>query len=117
MRTVRLYDVQSLTAVTEDAFPGYGEIITQIWRVKQLEYTWLRSLVERREDFDSVTRYSFIYTLKRFGLRHDDDLFERNMENYVSLDVYPDTIATLHALRGKRLAILSNGSPANARRA
>lgn len=44
MRTVRLYDIQSLTAVTEDALPGYGEIITQIWRVKQLEYTWLRSL-------------------------------------------------------------------------
>ena len=51
------------------------------------------------KNFDSVTRYSLIYTLKRFGLRHDDDLFERNMENYVSLDVYPDTIATLHALR------------------
>jgi FMN phosphatase YigB (HAD superfamily) len=42
-----LYDIQSVAAVTEQAFPGYGEIITQIWRIKQLEYTWLRSLMRR----------------------------------------------------------------------
>ena len=42
-----LYDVQSVAAITDEAFPGYGEIITQIWRLKQLEYTWLRSLMHR----------------------------------------------------------------------
>jgi 2-haloacid dehalogenase len=42
-----LYDIQSVAEITEDAFPGYGEIITQIWRIKQLEYTWLRSLMRR----------------------------------------------------------------------
>ena len=46
-----LYDVQSVADVTEDAFPGYGEIITQVWRIKQLEYTWLRSLMRRYRDF------------------------------------------------------------------
>lgn len=38
-----LYDIQSVATVTEREFPGYGEVITQIWRIKQLEYTWLRS--------------------------------------------------------------------------
>jgi 2-haloacid dehalogenase len=47
-----------VAAVTEQAFPGYGEIITQIWRVKQLEYTWLRSLMRRYEDFSVITRES-----------------------------------------------------------
>ena len=51
-----LYDIQSVAAVTEEAFPGYGEIITQIWRIKQLEYTWLRSLMRRYQDFSTVTR-------------------------------------------------------------
>ena len=51
-----LYDIQSVASVTEEAFPGYGEIITQVWRIKQLEYTWLRSLMRRYEDFSVVTR-------------------------------------------------------------
>ena len=50
-----LYDVQSVADVTEDAFPGYGAIITQIWRLKQLEYTWLRSLMRRYQDFSVLT--------------------------------------------------------------
>jgi len=58
-----LYDVQSVADVTEDAFPGYGEIITQVWRIKQLEYTWLRSLMQRYQDFSQVTRDSLAYTL------------------------------------------------------
>ena len=67
-----LYDVQSVAAVTEETFPGYGEIITQIWRIKQLEYTWLRSLMRRYEDFSVVTRESLAYTLRILGLQYDD---------------------------------------------
>ena len=57
-----LYDIQSVAAVTEEAFPGYGEIITQIWRIKQLEYTWLRSLMRRYEDFSVDHPGSLAYT-------------------------------------------------------
>ena len=53
-----LYDVQSVADVTEDAFRGYGGIITQVWRIKQLEYTWLRSLMRHYRDFSEVTRDS-----------------------------------------------------------
>jgi 2-haloacid dehalogenase len=106
-----LYDVQSVAAVTEEAFPGYGEMITQVWRIKQLEYTWLRSLMRRYQDFSVITADSLAYTLRVLGLKHDASAFERIMEKYLHLDLYPDAAAALAALRGRKLAILSNGSP------
>ena len=105
-----LYDIQSVAAVTETAFPGYGEIITQVWRIKQLEYTWLRSLMRRYEDFSVITRDSLAYTLRCLGLKHDPAAFESIIDKYLHLDLYPDATAALAALRGRKLAILSNGS-------
>jgi 2-haloacid dehalogenase len=105
-----LYDIQSVAAITEQAFPGYGDIITQIWRIKQLEYTWLRSLMRRYEDFSVVTRESLAYTLRVLGLKYDAAAFDRIMNKYLHLDLYPDASASLAALRGRKLAILSNGS-------
>ncbi|MEI9922641.1 MAG: haloacid dehalogenase type II [Bradyrhizobium sp.] len=107
-----LYDVQSVAAVTEEAFPGYGEIITQIWRIKQLEYSWLRSLMRRYEDFSVITRDSLTYTLNALGLKQDSATFERIMDKYLHLDLYPDAMATLTAMKDRKLAILSNGSTA-----
>ncbi|MDF0493558.1 haloacid dehalogenase type II [Bradyrhizobium yuanmingense] len=106
-----LYDIQSVADVTEDAFPGYGEIITQVWRIKQLEYTWLRSLMQAYQDFDAVTRDSLAYTLRVLGLVYESQAFERVIEKYLHLDLYPDAAETLAALRPRKLAILSNGSP------
>jgi 2-haloacid dehalogenase len=106
-----LYDIQSVADVTEQAFPGYGEIITQIWRIKQLEYSWLRSLMRRYQDFSFVTRDSLAYTLRVLGLKRDDSAFERVMDKYLHLDPYPDALGTLAALKDKKRAILSNGSP------
>jgi 2-haloacid dehalogenase len=105
-----LYDIQSVAAVTEEAFPGYGEIVTQIWRIKQLEYTWLRSLMGRYEDFSVITRDALAYTLKVLGLKNDPAAFERLMDKYLHLDLYPDAATALAAMRGCKLAILSNGS-------
>ena len=72
-----LYDIQSVAAMTEQAFPGYGETVTQIWRIKQLEYTWLRSLMGRYESFWTVTRDSLEYTLSCLGLKDDGAFFDR----------------------------------------
>ena len=107
-----LYDVQSVAAVTEQAFPGHGDIVTQIWRIKQLEYTWLRSLMQRYEDFAAVTRDSLVYTLRVLGLRPDAATLDRIIAKYLDLDPYPDAHAALAAMKDHRLAILSNGSPA-----
>jgi 2-haloacid dehalogenase len=105
-----LYDIQSVAAITEEAFPGYGEIITQIWRIKQLEYTWLRSLMQRYEDFSVITQDSLAYTLRALGLKNSPGVFDRIMDKYVHLDLYPDAIAALTAMKDRKLAILSNGS-------
>src|SRR3954471_22665306 len=106
-----LYDVQSVAEITEDAFPGYGDIITQVWRIKQLEYTWLRSLMRHYRDFSEVTRDSLAYTLGSLGLEYDDDTFARIVDKYLHLELYPDALAALSAMRDHKLAILSNGSP------
>jgi len=105
-----LYDIQSVAAVTETAFPGYGDIITQVWRIKQLEYTWLRSLMRRYEDFSVITRDSLSYTLRCLGLKSDQAAFERIIDKYLHLELYPDAMAALAALQDRKLAILSNGS-------
>jgi len=105
-----LYDIQSVAAITDEAFPGYGEIITQIWRMKQLEYTWLRSLMRRYEDFSVITRDSLTYTLRCLGLKNDPSVFEKIMQKYLHLDLYPDAAATLAKMKDRKLAILSNGS-------
>lgn len=106
-----LFDVQSVAEITEEIFPGYGEIITQVWRIKQLEYTWLRSLMRQYRDFAAVTRDSLTYTLKCLGLEYDDASFARIMDKYLHLDLYPDALLALEAMAEKKLAILSNGSP------
>ncbi len=106
-----LYDVQSVASATEQAYPGHGDLITQIWRMKQLEYTWLRSTMGRYEDFWAVTRDALTYTLQVLGLPIDKAIFDRVMEKYLHLALYPDSLPTLQALGGYKRAILSNGSP------
>ncbi|MGJ4941661.1 haloacid dehalogenase type II [Bradyrhizobium sp. HKCCYLS1011] len=107
-----LYDVQSVAAVTEQAFPGHGDMITQLWRIKQLEYSWLRSLMGRYEDFATVTRDSLAYTLRVLGLASDPATFDRIIDKYLHLELYSDASSALTAMKGCKLAILSNGSPA-----
>ena len=106
-----LYDTQSVADVTEEAFPGYGEIITQVWRIKQLEYSWLRSLMQRYADFSIVTRDSLAYTLRTLGLTYEGAAFDAIIDKYLHLDLYDDALAALTAMQDRSLAILSNGSP------
>jgi 2-haloacid dehalogenase len=106
-----LYDVQSVAEITEETFPGYGDLITQIWRIKQLEYSWLRTLMRRYQDFATMTRDSLAYTLRVLGLQYEDDAFARLIDKYEHLDLYPDALDSLNALKDRKLAILSNGSP------
>ena len=107
-----LYDVQSVAGATEAAFPGHGATITQIWRMKQLEYTWLRSLMGDYRDFRTVTLDSLAYTLAVLGLQAKPTVLDDLADAYDRLAPYPDSVAALDALSDRRLAILSNGSPA-----
>src|ERR1700722_20343064 len=90
-----LYDVQSVANVTDAAFPGFGDYITQIWRMKQLEYSWLRSVMGRYEDFWTVTQESLDYTLQTLGLRPTPALFDQVADAYNRLQPYPEAEAAL----------------------
>lgn len=107
-----LFDVQSVADATERAYPGYGEYITQIWRQKQLEYSWLRSLMGDYQDFWSVTREALAYTLNTLGREPDDAFLAEMAEAYNQLIPYPDAAQCLSELAPLRRAILSNGAPA-----
>jgi 2-haloacid dehalogenase len=106
-----LYDVQSVLAKAEALCPGKGEVITQIWRLKQLEYTWLRSLMQEYADFWEVTGAALDFALRAAGVEPNQAVREPLMENYLHLDPYPEAEAALAALAGHNFAILSNGSP------
>ena len=86
--------------------------LSKIWRQKQLEYSWLRSLMGVHADFWKVTGDALDYALAACGIE-DPGLKDELMVFYLKLDAYPDAAETLAAVRakGKRTAILSNGSP------
>src|SRR5208282_4093471 len=85
---------------------------SSLWRTKQLEYSWLRSLMGRHADFWQVTGEALDYAMETLGVE-DAGLRTRLMELYLVLSAYPDAKATLNALKraGRPAAILSNGSP------
>jgi 2-haloacid dehalogenase len=87
--------------------------LAKLWRQKQLEYTWLRSLTGVHADFWVVTREALDYALEALGFSGQEGLADELMTLYLKLDAYPDAKPALEALRSrsKRLAILSNGSP------
>lgn len=107
-----LFDVHSAAAKIGDALGDKRDAVSALWRQKQLEYTWLRSLMRAHVDFWQVTSDGLDFALKTHGF-DDDDLHERLMKLYLTLDAYPDVRPTLTTLReaGFRTAILSNGSP------
>ena len=107
-----LYDVQSVSRATAAEFPRHADAITQIWRLKQLEYSWLRSMMGRYQDFRTVSRESLHYTLTAFGLAADAAQMARLIDAYDDLSPYPEAAEALDNLKGYQLAILSNGSPA-----
>jgi len=108
-----LYDTHAIAAATEAAFPGHGDWITPIWRQKQLEYSWLRTAMNRWQDFRAATIDSLQYTLATLGLTAEEPVLQSLLAAYDHLTPFPDAEAALRALQPQyRLAILSNGSQA-----
>lgn len=105
-----LYDVHSVAARCESYWPGKGASVSQLWRAKQLEYTWQRSLMRRYEPFSSVTRAALSYACAALRLELEGAQVDALMEEYTRLALYPEARAALSRLSGKK-AILSNGSP------
>jgi 2-haloacid dehalogenase len=106
-----LYDVQSVSRVIAAVLPDHSDYITQVWRLKQLEYSWLRSLMGCYEDFLTISRESLDYTLGTLGLEVDEEVIGRLIGAYDDLLPYEEAQQALAALSGFSRAILSNGSP------
>ena len=105
-----LFDVHSVIEAGR-AVTGDPQALSTLWRQKQLEYTWLRSLMGRYEDFWSVTEAALRFSLERLAIRTGEDAIRRLMEAYLSLATFPEVETALAAMAGTPLGILSNGSP------
>ena len=106
-----LYDVHSVARRCDEFWPGRGAQLSQLWRSKQLEYTWLRSLMGRYVPFSHVTREALVYSCQALGLPVDTDRQQGLMREYLALTPYPDVADFLKDLKIPKRAILSNGSP------
>lgn len=108
-----LFDVDAAARHCAAELGDRWEALSAVWRTKQLEYTWLRSLMGVYADFRQVTGDGLDYALSVHGI-DDAGLRARLMGLYDRLDAYADAATTLDGLRAKGLttAILSNGSPA-----
>jgi len=106
-----LFDYASAAKRVADRLGGDADALTDLWRTKQLQYTWLRSLMGRFVDFWHVTGESLDFALGAIG-RADPVLRALLMQQYLSLDAYPEVPEMLRAVRGAgmRTAVLSNGS-------
>ena len=107
-----LFDVDSVMRRGAAGIEGDLHALSQLWRRKQLEYTWQRALMERYEDFRYITQAALKSALQQLSIEATVEQIQSLMQAYLSLDAFDDVKPALEALKGSPLAILSNGSPA-----
>ncbi|HYF57569.1 MAG TPA: haloacid dehalogenase type II, partial [Burkholderiaceae bacterium] len=107
-----LFDVHSVASLAEQLWPGRGDVLSQAWRAKQLEYSWLRAMSGRYKPFWDVTRDALRHAAARLGLPLDAAVETRLMNQYASLSAFPENLDALRALKaaGLPLGILTNGN-------
>ena len=108
-----LFDVNSAAREAQNLLGEKWQPLAELWRAKQLQYTWLRGLGGRYEDFWQVTGEALEFALDTFGLEGNSELRERLMNSYRIPSGYPEVAETLRQIKlaGFKLAILSNGTP------
>ena len=106
-----LFDVNSAAEKCKDKIGDKWEGFANFWRTTQLEYTWLRSLMDRHKDFWQITEDSLDKSIKVFNI--DPSMRNELLNLYKILSPYKEVPETLRTLREKnfKLAILSNGTP------
>jgi 2-haloacid dehalogenase len=107
-----LFDVHAAVARHRAMAGSDADRISELWRAKQLEYTWTLTAMGRYENFERLTERSLDFALARFG-KNNPALRAALLDSYRKLDAYPDAKAALQALKaaGAVTGILSNGSP------
>jgi 2-haloacid dehalogenase len=111
-----LFDVESVATIAERLFPRHGDDLSRLWRAKQLEYSWLQSLMlassQRREDFAAITAHALDYAADALRLSLTAPARHRLLDAYLDLSPFPDVAPTLAALAPLPRIILSNGTRA-----
>ena len=109
-----LFDVHSVSALAESFAPGRGAALSQAWRAKQLEYTWLRTLSDQYRDFWQVTGDALDWADAALGLSLTRAQRDALLNAYLTLQPFPENLGVLEQLRrrGHVLGTLSNGTPA-----
>ena len=107
-----LFDVHAAIARHRERAGPDADRISQLWRTKQLEYTWTLTAMGRYENFERLTERALDFALACYR-KNDDALRASLLDSYRTLDAYPDARETLHALKnsGVTTGILSNGTP------
>lgn len=106
-----LFDVHSAVARMSSRIGAGGQQLSEMWRTKQLEYTWIHAATARRATFWELTERSLDYAIATTGMALDDATRAALLDAYRELDAYPEVVPVMRALRqrGARLAVLSNG--------
>ena len=106
-----LFDVNSAAEKCKGKIGDKWENFANYWRTTQLEYTWLRSLMNKHKDFWKITEDSLDKSMKKFQI--DQNMRSELLDLYKILSPYPETKNTLEQLKNKnfKIAILSNGTP------
>lgn len=109
-----LYDVHSVVTLAEEFAPRQGAVLSQVWRTKQLEYTWLSSLMRStsfvREDFAALTARALDYAIAQLMIPLAAEQRQRLLDAYRALAPFPDAIEALSLLAPRPRVILSNGT-------
>jgi 2-haloacid dehalogenase len=107
-----LFDFNTAAAGARDELGDDWQRLSDLWRLKQLQYTWLRGLAQHHADFRQVTGDALDFALATLKIERPG-LRDRLMDLYLRLGTYPEVPAMLRELKGRgmKLAILSNGTP------
>jgi 2-haloacid dehalogenase len=106
-----LFDVYSVILGGGNGIAGDLQTLSRLWRQKQLEYTWLRSLMERYADFWDITEAALHAAVGQLQIEATQAQLDRLMQAYLFPSAFQDAKPALESLAGMPLAILSNGSP------
>ncbi|MBE7942670.1 MULTISPECIES: haloacid dehalogenase type II [Ramlibacter] len=106
-----VYDVHSVVQLAEQFFPGKGQALSQLWRAKQIEYMYLRTLMGRYVPHDQNTESALKYAMKYLQLPGGDAERKALMASYERLSPFPDAVQALPRLVGLKRSILSVGTP------
>ena len=106
-----VFDVHSVVTLAETMFPGKGKELSQLWRSKQIEYMFLRTIMGRYIPHDQNTEAGLTYSMKYLGLPGGASERKALMDAYEKLSPFDDARKTLPKLNGIKKAILSVGTP------